>query len=438
MIKNINKNIFVFSIVSILFGQSPDQVLNDGRAQLANGDYEQAEVLFKKALGMDPTFSPAMLELARINLRFGKMKNTQEFLRQAIDIDPENQEYRDEFDRINEINTLMSDASRYMSDSDFDNAFESYRIVLEKFPFFSEAAFSKGLVRYREKKLDEAVIHFKKALEINPYHEKARTAMDNVTKKAFNDGNRSYKRGDLDGAIESYQKVLDFDDSFYQAHYQIGVIEAKMGNRDRAIEHYESSLSINPDFYKGWFALGLSKKSNGDNMGAISAFNSAVEVYPAYDKAYGAMGEIYFNEKNYEKAIEVLNTSVQVNPNYSKGYSTLGVVYIEMEEWGNAVNNLVLATTYNEKDAMSWYRLSSAYNKLGDCENAQEAARNATDYKKNFGGAWVELGISVWCNGKGNKIAAVNALEKGRKDRSWRKIAEYEMDKIMNPQKYQD
>ena len=438
MIKNINKNIFVFSIVSILFGQSPDQVLNDGRAQLANGDYEQAEVLFKKALGMDPTFSPAMLELARINLRFGKMKNTQEFLRQAIDIDPENQEYRDEFDRINEINTLMSDASRYMSNSDFDNAFESYRIVLEKFPFFSEAAFSKGLVRYREKKLDEAVIHFKKALEINPYHEKARTAMDNVTKKAFNDGNRSYKRGDLDGAIESYQKVLDFDDSFYQAHYQIGVIKAKMGDRDRAIEHYESSLSINPDFYKGWFALGLSKKSNGDNMGAISAFNSAVEVYPAYDKAYGAMGEIYFNEKNYEKAIEVLNTSVQVNPNYSKGYSTLGVVYIEMEEWGNAVNNLVLATTYNEKDAMSWYRLSSAYNKLGDCENAQEAARNATDYKKNFGGAWVELGISVWCNGKGNKIAAVNALEKGRKDRSWRKIAEYEMDKIMNPQKYQD
>ena len=64
MIKNINKNIFVFSIVSILFGQSPDQVLSDGREQLANGDYEQAEVLFKKALGMDPTFSPAMKEKA--------------------------------------------------------------------------------------------------------------------------------------------------------------------------------------------------------------------------------------------------------------------------------------------------------------------------------------------------------------------------------------
>ena len=174
------KNIFIFSLVTLVLGQSPDQVLNDGKAQLVNADYEQAEILFKKALVMDPTFSPAMLELARINLRFGKMKDTQELLRQAIDIDPENQEYRDEFERINQINTLMSDASRYMGDSDFENAFESYRVVLEKFPFFSEAAFSKGLVRYREKNLDEAVLHFKKALEINPYHEKARTALDNV------------------------------------------------------------------------------------------------------------------------------------------------------------------------------------------------------------------------------------------------------------------
>ena len=129
MVNNFFKNIFIFSLVSIIYSQSPNQTLNDGKSQLANGDYEQAEILFIKALEMDPTFSPAMLELARINLRFGKMKDTQEFLRQAIDIDPENQEYRNEFDRINQINTLMSDASRYMGDADFDNAFESYRVV---------------------------------------------------------------------------------------------------------------------------------------------------------------------------------------------------------------------------------------------------------------------------------------------------------------------
>ena len=424
--------------MTILVGQTLDQVLADGKNELTNGQIERAESLFTQALQMDPTFAPAMLELARLNLRLGKMQETRDFLKRAIDADPENQEFRDEFDLINVINTLMNDASRYMGNTDYSNAFESYRIVLEKFPTFAEAAYSMGLVKYREKSLDEAVQHFKKALEINPYHEKARTALDNVAKKSFNDGNRAYKRGDLDGALEGYNKVLEFDEKFYQAHYQIGVIEAKMGNRDGAIDHYQQALDINPNFYKGWYAMGLSKKSNSDNEGALVAFRAAVDVHPAYDKAFGAMGEIYISEKNYDQAIEVLNTAVQVNPKYSKGYSTLGVVFSEMEDWANAANNLVLATTLNEKDAMAWYRLAAAYNQLDECDRAEEAARNSTDRKPSFGGGWIELGIATWCGGKGNKVASINALDKARKDRNWRKIAEYEMDRIMNPQKYQN
>ena len=439
MFNNSQKIFITLTIFVIgLIGQSPDQVLAEGKNELNNGQIVRAESLFTKALDMDPTFAPAMLELARINLRLGKMKETRDFLKGAIDADPENQEFRDEFDRINEINTLMNDARRYMGDADYTNAFESYRIVLEKFPTYAEAAYSMGVAKFRGKNLDEAVQHFKKALEINPYNEKARTELDNVTKKTFNDGMRAYKRGDLDGALNEYNRILVFDQNFYRAHFQVGVIDAKMGNRDLAIDHYQIALDINPNFYKGWFAMGLSKKANSDNEGALAAFKTAVEVNPAYEKAYGAMGTIYLSEKKYDQAIEVLNTAVKVNSKYSKGYSTLGVVYSEIEDWANAANNLVLATTYNEKDAMAWYRLAAAYNKLNECDRAEEAARKSTDRKPSFGGGWIELGVATWCGGKGNKIASVNALEKARKDRTWRKTAEYEMDRIMNPKKYQN
>ncbi|SVD09889.1 uncharacterized protein METZ01_LOCUS362743, partial [marine metagenome] len=101
-------SIIITIFVTILIGQTPDQVLADGKNELNNGQFVRAESLFTQALEMDPTFSPAMLELARINLRLGKMKETRDFLKGAIDADPENQEFRDEFDRINEINTLMN------------------------------------------------------------------------------------------------------------------------------------------------------------------------------------------------------------------------------------------------------------------------------------------------------------------------------------------
>ena len=139
---------------------------------------------------------------------------------------------------------------------------------------------------------------------------------------------------------------------------------------------------------------------------------------------------------DYDKAKQTLKMATTVNPNYSKGYANLGVIYSEEEEWNQAISSLEMAVALNERDAMSYFRLSGAHNMNGDCKSALEAARKSTELKNRFGGAWFELGTAEWCSGSGNKAGALNAFEKARNDRSWRKMAEYEIDKIKNPQKY--
>jgi len=417
--------------------QSPDALMQDGQTMLDNNDLVGAKAALEQALQADPTYAPVMILLSKVYLNMGDMVKTQEYIRMAIDTDPENQEYRDEFERLNEINTLMADGQRNLQNGDLPAAYESYRIVLEKFPFFSEADYSMGLVKFREQDFSVAVDHFKKALLINPQHENALTAISNVAKNKFNEGNNLYRRRDLEGALESYKEVLAIDESFYQAHYQIGVIESKMGNRALSIEHYRKALDHSPNFYKGYYALGLSLKANGDIDSALASLNSAVDINPGYDKAYGAMGDIYIDQKNYDEAIRILNTAIQVNPQYAKGYLSLGIIYSEQDQLDLAISNLEMATSLDKKSYMSWYRLAVVYNVTGDCENAKRAARESVDIKSSFGGAWLELGVAEWCEGKGNKRAAENAFEKARNDRSWRKSAEYELDKVRNPKKYQ-
>ena len=411
--------------------------MQNGQSMMDNNDLEGAKIALEQSLKADPTFAPAMILLSKVFLRMGDMTKTQEFIRNAIDADPENQEYRNEFERLNEINTLMADGQRNLQNGDLAAAYESYRIVLEKFPFFSEADYSMGLVKFREKDFPAAVAHFKSALLLNPQHENARTAISNVAKNKFNEGNNSYRRRDLEGALALYKEVLEIDESFYQAHYQIGVIQSKMGNRSLAIEHYKTALESAPNFYKGYYALSLSQKANGDIDGAINSLQAAIDINPGYDKAYGALGGIYIDQKKYDEAISVLNTSIQVNPQYAKGYLNLGIIYSEQEEYESAITNLEMATSLNAKSFMSWYRLAAVYNVTNDCENAKRAARECTDIKSSFGGGWLELGVAEWCGGKGNKRATENALEKARNDRSWRKSAEYELDKVRNPEKYQ-
>lgn len=431
------KIIISLILITIIGAQTPDALMQDGQSMLDNNDLEGAKMVLEQALQADPTFAPVMILLSHVYLRMGDMDSTKKYINNAIDTDPENQEYRDEFERLNEINTLMADGKRNLQNGDLAAAYESYRIVLEKFPFFSEADYSMGLVKFREKDFPAAVSHFKNALLLNPQHENARTAISNVAKNKFNEGNNSYRRRDLEGALTLYKEVLDIDESFYQAHYQIGVIQSKMGNRAVAIEHYEKALEIAPNFYKGYYALALSQKANGDFEAALKSFQAAIDINPGYDKAYGAMGDIYFEQQKYDEAISVLNTSIQVNPKYAKGYLNLGIIYSEQEQFESAISNLEMATSLNEKSYMSWYRLAAVYNAINDCENAKRAARKCTDMKNSFGGGWLELGIAEWCGGKGNKRATENALEKARNDRSWRKSAEYELDKVRNPEKYQ-
>jgi len=429
--------LFILNIfIGLVFAQSPDELLNSAKSNLDSGNLAKAESEYNSALEMDPTFAPAYVGLAKVAMRKGDLKQSGSLLKEAIDADPENKEFRQEFEELSELNTLMSKGIRSMKNGDIDNAFESFRVAYEKFPQYPESVFNMGLANFRNKDYDEAVNYFKKTIAINPDHKNALTAIKNVAKNFFNKGNQLYKRGDLEGALSSYDEVLNVDKTFYQAHFQIGVIQSKMGNKDLAVGSYEKSIQINPQFYKAFFALGLAKSSMNDTEGALESLQKAIDIYPGYDKAYGAMGDIYIQQKDFDSAKQTLKMATTVNPNYSKGYANLGVIYSEEENWNQAISSLEMAVALNERDAMSFFRLSGAHNMNGDCDSALDAARKSTELKNRFGGAWFELGIAEWCNGSGNKAGALNAFEKARSDRAWRKMAEYEIDKVKNPQKY--
>ena len=150
------------------------------------------------------------------------------------------------------------------------------------------------------------------------------------------------------------------------------------------------------------------------------------------------MGDIYISQKKYDEAISVLTTATQVDPTYSNGYLKLGISYLEISEFASAQTSLEMATSLDEKDDQAWFLLAQASNELNDCTRGKEAAISATDLKPRFGGGWYEMARAEWCDGQGNKTAALNHLEKARTDRAWRKSAEYLMDKIKNPHKYED
>ena len=125
----------LLSTLIILMGnvlaQSPDELFNSGKSNLDSGNLLEAENDYKGAVEMDPTFAPAYAGLAIIAMRKGDLKQSNTFLKEAIDADPENKEFRQEFERLSELNTLMGKGIRSMKNGDIDSAFEAFRVAYE-------------------------------------------------------------------------------------------------------------------------------------------------------------------------------------------------------------------------------------------------------------------------------------------------------------------
>ncbi len=430
--------IFALILISFSFAQSPQDLFNSAEASIAAKQFSAAQEQLDQAIKADPTFAPALFLLAQVYIRSGDMEKAGEFFRTAIETEPENEEYRAEYEKVTELLSMMSEAIRYMNSGDLDDAYATFENVLVDFPHFAKAAYNMGGVNMRRKDYDGAIADFQRTLTINPEFANAHSAIQNVVKNKFNDGNRLYKMGDLEGAMESYYKVLEYDSTFFQAHYQIGVISGRLGDVDKAIILYKKALEFQPNSARVLFGLGLAYKKIGDIDAALETFQNAVNVDPTHAKSYSSMGEIYVDRQEYEKAIDRFQLAISVDPTYAKAYENLGLTYTKLEQWEDAVQYLTQAVAFNAKSLNGWYYLSQSYNQLGDCENALDAAKTAVDVRNNYAPALIEMGVAYYCNGKGDKTRALNSLEKARNDSQWRRVAEYEIDRIKNPAKYEE
>ena len=167
-----------------------------------------------------------------------------------------------------------------------------------------------------------------------------------------------------------------------------------MGEVDSAVQHYNKAVLINANYSKAHYSLGTILLSNGKLAEAREALNTAVMIDSAYVKAYGALGKVEQDMGNLDVAIKHYIKAINIEPSLYDVH----------------------------------YRLASVYNIKKQYEDAKISAKNCLKVKRNYAPAYFELGVSE--KALGNKIAATDAFENAKKDRNWRKSAQFEIDMI--------
>lgn len=412
-----------------LFSQDPETLLDQGQSLLASGDIIGAESLFNESLKIDPSFAPALQALSQLSLHKGDLKKANEYSIQAVQAD---EDFRKWSDKIIKIKDEMLRAKK---SSTIEDAISIYTSIIDEHSYYSDAYFYIGYSHYKNKDIKMASINFSKALTIYPDHKNAKTMLSNITKKLLNNGNKSYKRGDLAKATSYYEQALEYDSNFYLAHFQLGVLQKKQGQSKIAIESLQKVLEIRPDHDKTWYTLGTVFESDGNIELSIEHYKKAIDINPSYSKPYASLGKIYTDIKDYKQAEDVLKTVVQIDSEYPEGFMRLGFLYIEQEKYEDALENLKRSIELDDTDYMKFFKIASVYNNLQKWDMAVKSAQLCIDLKKKFGGGWLELGLAEL--GRKNSTRAKRHFEEARNDRDWRKMAERKIDEINNPSKYE-
>jgi superkiller protein 3 len=125
----------------------------------------------------------------------------------------------------------------------------------------------------------------------------------NASKRAFNDGNTAYKKGQYELALQSYDEAISLNDSYDVAFYGKGLSLNKLRRYDEAIAAFKKATEINPTYAAAFSALGSALNQVGRRGEAVTALLKAIEIDPSSSTTVYNLGAIYQAQKNSEEAI---------------------------------------------------------------------------------------------------------------------------------------
>lgn len=133
-------------------------------------------------------------------------------------------------------------------------------------------------------------------------------------------------QGSVDEAIEHYRQALEFDADYAKAHNNLGNALLLQGNLNQAISHYHRALQAEPDFAEAHYNLGNTLQSQGKLDAAISHFRRALQVKPDYANAHNNLANILLSQGNLDDAIEHYRQALKIEPDNAAMRSNLEAV----------------------------------------------------------------------------------------------------------------
>lgn len=320
-----------------------DALLNLAAVLASRGESEEAIAYLKKAAGLQPDSADIRYRLAQA-------------LRAAGDAEEADAEFK-EFERIrartqraSRVAVLMQQGQQSLAVGDPEGAKESYQAVIRQEPTHVEAHLNLGLAYERLGSGKLAEVMFRKATELDP--EKAEAHLNLGLKLA--------ERGQFGEALSSVTKALELAPQNAVARRAVAMVLTRLDRPADAVPHFEWLVRGDPESLEARLDLGIALAESGRLDEALSEFREAVRLAPDSHQAQYHLGRVLHDLGRLDDSLDALTRSISIDGDFAPALRLLGAVERASGRDSAAVGHLREAAKLDPSDPLVHYELGLA------------------------------------------------------------------------------
>ena len=168
------------------------------------------------------------------------------------------------------------------------------------------AHFNLGLMLAETGQVEKAMIHYQKALRLDPQEPKIH----------INLGNALARKGRFNEAILQLESAVAINSNDAKAHYNLGAAFESAGQTDKAKAHYLNAIKIQPNHAEAHNNLAALYLNQNQLEKAIIHFKEALAITPENAQIHYNLAIAFYKNKNIDAAILSLQNALKINPDY--------------------------------------------------------------------------------------------------------------------------
>jgi tetratricopeptide (TPR) repeat protein len=274
----------------------------------------------------------------------------------------------------------------------YEDALEAYKKAIELNPTYAEALFQAGWCYNDLEKYTQAIEVLKKAVAAKKSYAFAWQELGFAYKKIEN----------YPEALKCINTAITLKSDYSLAYQQLGSINEYLKKPDEAIAAYKKCYLNDDKNADACYNIGYIYNEKEKYEMALDWLKKSLEIDPNAD-TYNEMGYAYYKQKKNNEAIKAFENSIQLAPTKSNAYRGIADVYrsnFSPAKTTEAIENYTKAIANNIENSGSYYGLGWCYNEQQKYDDAITALKKCIEYDNTYTNAYAELGWAQYSSKK--------------------------------------